>query len=217
MPTMPNALWFTIITMSTVGYGDATPSTTAGIIITLVLVISSALYMAVPLGIAGNAFSKVWDDRDWLQLVQHMRERLTVNGYFAQDIPALFKMFGNESGDIRLSDFTRMIAEMGLGIREDRILNLFFTFDSDNSGTIDAMEFVKAIFPSQFVRMYGRDSALVVRDEWSDKNSSTVSSGRARSLLSRGGSVKSSYASNASILQLKSTLKTMRSMDVQQS
>jgi len=54
------ALWFTIVSMSTVGYGDITPVSEVGKCVTALLVITSTLYMPIPLGIIGNCFSEVW-------------------------------------------------------------------------------------------------------------------------------------------------------------
>lgn len=59
IPTLRDALWFTVITMSTVGYGDIAPTTLSGRALTGFLVVLSSLYMAIPIGIVGNAFSKV--------------------------------------------------------------------------------------------------------------------------------------------------------------
>eukprot|EP00747_Dinoflagellata_sp_TGD_P098970 gnl/TRDRNA2_/TRDRNA2_167607_c0_seq1.p1 gnl/TRDRNA2_/TRDRNA2_167607_c0~~gnl/TRDRNA2_/TRDRNA2_167607_c0_seq1.p1 ORF type:complete len:502 (+),score=71.32 gnl/TRDRNA2_/TRDRNA2_167607_c0_seq1:47-1552(+) len=55
IPTYSKSIWLTIVTMMTVGYGDVTPKSTAGSICVGILVVSSVLYMAMPLGIIGMA------------------------------------------------------------------------------------------------------------------------------------------------------------------
>merc|ERR1740117_1623223 len=96
LESMPSAMWLTIVTMSTVGYGDATPSTTAGHLVTGLLIVLSALYMAIPLGIVGNAFNKVWEDRDQLLLVQR--------GYKAKDMPTFFAVYATCPPDVDMDE-----------------------------------------------------------------------------------------------------------------
>lgn len=152
--SIPDALWFTIITMTTVGYGEVTPTTPQGKIITLVLVVASALYMAVPIGIVGSAFDQVWKDKDKLLIVNHVRERLHVLGIGAHDIPYLFGRFGG-MGVMTLEDFQLMMAQMHLSIPDEKQLELFGSFDTDGSGEIGPKEFVRGFFPKAYAQIYG--------------------------------------------------------------
>eukprot|EP00972_Heterocapsa_arctica_P029763 4384275-Heterocapsa_arctica.AAC.1 len=45
--TLPRALWLTLVTMSTVGYGDFYPWTSAGYCVVTTLIGCSTLYMAI--------------------------------------------------------------------------------------------------------------------------------------------------------------------------
>merc|ERR1712113_112575 len=138
-------MWLTVISMTTVGYGDVTPLKSVGRVIVAVLVISGMLYMAIPLGIIGNAFCEVWRDRDRILLTQRTSNRLVQWGFQARDIPKLFKLFDhNKDGELDLTEFSEMVREMGLGLTKSRVRELFDLFDGDGSGSIDAREFVKA-------------------------------------------------------------------------
>jgi hypothetical protein len=152
--SLPDSLWFTLITMSTVGYGDVSPVTPYGKCVTSVLVIISALYMAVPIGIVGSAFHDVWQDKDRLLLIGSVTERLKVLGIAAVDIPYMFGRFGG-LGVLTLKDFQLMLLQLDLNIAEDKQLALFASFDSDGSGELGAKEFVMIFFPSDFVHIYG--------------------------------------------------------------
>merc|ERR1711971_1445175 len=141
MGSLPRAMWFIIVTMTTVGYGDLFPETNSGRSVASVLIIGSLLYMAIPLGIVGNAFSSVWEDRDRLLLLHRTRKCLLQWGYAPQDIPALFYIFDKDKdGQLCLPEFCAMLSEMKIGLDEQRMISLFKTFDADESGLIDDEE-----------------------------------------------------------------------------
>merc|ERR1711862_708540 len=111
--------------------------------------------MAIPLGIVGGSFGTVWGDRDRRLLVHRTRKRLLQWGYTPEDIPELFCFFDRDrDGLLTLHEFIRMINQMKLGISEERVIQLFRTFDGDGSGTIDDEEFVGALFPEHYAEIY---------------------------------------------------------------
>mmetsp|Transcript_259 Transcript_259/g.604 ORF Transcript_259/g.604 Transcript_259/m.604 type:complete len:650 (+) Transcript_259:51-2000(+) len=153
--TLPLAMWMTVVTMTTVGYGDLTPETPWGYAITTCLLVGSVLFMAMPIGIVGNAFTEVWKDRDRILLNHRFQDQMIQRGYTAEDISMLFKEFDvNKDGQLELPEFLCMLKEMQLGIREERIVQLFESIDKDGSGGIDAKEFVRSFFPHRFHEMY---------------------------------------------------------------
>jgi len=155
MQSLPECLWFTIVTMFTVGYGDLTPQTWEGKAITSMLIIATMLYMAVPVGIIGNAFNQTWRDRDRLLLMKKTRDRLRQWGYQASDIPTLFQCSdSNDDGELTITEFRALIQRLQLGFSNERILQLFTSFDVNYSGTIDDREFIRALFPHAFYEMY---------------------------------------------------------------
>lgn len=145
--SLQQAMWLTIVTMTTVGYGDTTPISAGGSIIVACLVVSSVLYMAMPLGIIGHAFTTVWEDRDRILLTRRVATLLTQWGYQAEDIPTIFHHYdANADGELSLEEFIGMMQDMRIGLKEKRMIQLYDVFDQDGSGGIDASEFVKAIF-----------------------------------------------------------------------
>mmetsp|Transcript_7906 Transcript_7906/g.17579 ORF Transcript_7906/g.17579 Transcript_7906/m.17579 type:complete len:685 (+) Transcript_7906:99-2153(+) len=158
IPHLPYSLWFTLVTMTTVGYGDTVPSTTAGCVVTSCLIICTMLYLAVPLGIIGSAFDQTWNDRDRILLMQRTRERLNQWGYTARDIPVLFKLAdSDDDGELHFHDFENLLTRMQIGLSSDRILALFQNFDRDGSGAVDSKEFVKTLFPYSYHEIFEDD------------------------------------------------------------
>jgi len=151
--SLPFALWFTIVSMTTVGYGDYTPSTDLGRIVTSVLIVTSALYMAMPLGIVGNAFSEVWADRDRLLVMKRFRSAFLQGGFTLQAFQDIFAIFdGDGNGTLDLDEFSLMLSTIQMNVSEERVGMLFAALDKDGSGEIEVEELVAALVPKSFVR-----------------------------------------------------------------
>ncbi|KIY46000.1 voltage-gated potassium channel [Fistulina hepatica ATCC 64428] len=58
--SIPAAAWFVIVTITTVGYGEITPRSTLGRLITLPLLVFGLLLIALPSFVLGREFSIVW-------------------------------------------------------------------------------------------------------------------------------------------------------------
>mmetsp|Transcript_115359 Transcript_115359/g.326874 ORF Transcript_115359/g.326874 Transcript_115359/m.326874 type:complete len:506 (+) Transcript_115359:81-1598(+) len=153
--SLPKAMYFTIITMTTVGYGDISPTTNNGHIVVSLCTVAGVLYMAMPIGIIGSAFTETWKARDRILLIKRTRENLFQWGYSAEDIPSLFQAFDLDGdGDLCLSEFRKMMRRMRVGLRDERIIELFQSIDSTGGGTIDAQEFMRMLFPAAFHARY---------------------------------------------------------------
>jgi len=160
--SLPQAVWLTIVTVSTVGYGDVTPTGTAGHVVVAALVLCSVLYMAMPIGIIGNAFTQIWQDRDRILLMLRTRDRLVQWGYAAGDLIHLFRHFDvDQDGDLSINEFGTMITEMNIGLSGERIAELFDSIDKDGSGGIDAKELVHSLFPHAYYEIYGKKEIKV--------------------------------------------------------
>ena len=56
--TIPDAIWWAIVTVTTVGYGDVVPVTVAGRIVAALTSISGLIMLALPVGIIATAFAE---------------------------------------------------------------------------------------------------------------------------------------------------------------
>merc|ERR1719195_1984641 len=69
----------------------------------------------------------------------------------------LFKLFDlDQSGEIDFREFKHLMAAMHLGLKQEETLQLFQYCDEDGEGTISEKEFVRALFPDEFVELYGK-------------------------------------------------------------
>jgi len=61
--SIPGAMWWTIVTVMTVGYGDMYPLTNAGRVIASILMLCSIIVLALPISVIGANFSRAWMER----------------------------------------------------------------------------------------------------------------------------------------------------------
>ena len=66
--SIPNTLWFMVVTMMTVGYGDLVPKTLAGQMITCVAMVLAMLVLALPISVVGTNFTQVRATAHWTAL-----------------------------------------------------------------------------------------------------------------------------------------------------
>jgi voltage-gated potassium channel len=64
--TIPEALWWAVVTLGTIGYGDVVPITPLGKIIATGTIFLGLVMIALPVGIIANAFSEQIHRRDFI-------------------------------------------------------------------------------------------------------------------------------------------------------
>jgi voltage-gated potassium channel len=64
--TIPDAMWWAIVTLGTIGYGDAVPITAAGRLIAGLTIFVGFLMVALPVGIVATAFANEVHRRDFI-------------------------------------------------------------------------------------------------------------------------------------------------------
>ena len=64
--TLPDAMWWAIVTLGTVGYGDVVPVTPIGRILTGVTIFAGLLMVAMPVGIVASSFANEVHRRDFV-------------------------------------------------------------------------------------------------------------------------------------------------------
>jgi voltage-gated potassium channel len=64
--TIPDAMWWAIVTLGTVGYGDAVPVTAAGRLVGGLTIFAGLLMVALPVGIVATSFANEVHKRDFI-------------------------------------------------------------------------------------------------------------------------------------------------------
>ncbi len=64
--TIPDAMWWAIVTLGTIGYGDAVPVTAVGRLIAGLTIFAGLLMVALPVGIVATAFANEVHKRDFV-------------------------------------------------------------------------------------------------------------------------------------------------------
>ena len=63
---VPSAMWWAVVTLSTVGYGDVTPLTALGKVIAAVTMVFGIMFFALPVGIIATGFQEEIHRRDFV-------------------------------------------------------------------------------------------------------------------------------------------------------
>ena len=87
--SIPAAMWWAIVTLTTVGYGDVYPVTVAGRLVASVTMVFGLMMLALPVGIVATAFAEEI----------HRREFVVTWGMLAR-IPLFAALSASEIGDI---------------------------------------------------------------------------------------------------------------------
>ena len=144
------AAWFVLVTLSTVGYGDMAPETVLGRLVTVPIIITGVLFMAMPISIVGNNFTVTWEERDVMLLASKIQKLHKRRGLTEADAVNIFQQFDNGGdGEVDISEFKKALEIMGIQLEQRQLASAFRAFDLDMSGTLSYTEFCDKVFPNR--------------------------------------------------------------------
>ena len=101
--TIPQAMWWAIVTLGTVGYGDVVPVTTLGKVVTVFAIVVGFAMIALPVAIISTAFADEVRRRDFV-VTWHMLARVPLFSHLSageiSDIMRLLRARTIEQGEV---------------------------------------------------------------------------------------------------------------------
>jgi voltage-gated potassium channel len=97
--TIPDAMWWAIVTLGTIGYGDVVPVTPLGKIIAAVTILCAIVMIALPVGIIANAFSDQIHRRDFVVTWGMVARVPLFNGLDASAIAQIMRLLRAQTAD----------------------------------------------------------------------------------------------------------------------
>eukprot|EP01062_Namystynia_karyoxenos_P062907 TRINITY_DN55761_c0_g1_i1.p1 TRINITY_DN55761_c0_g1~~TRINITY_DN55761_c0_g1_i1.p1 ORF type:complete len:837 (+),score=323.46 TRINITY_DN55761_c0_g1_i1:104-2512(+) len=92
--SIPEGLWWAIVTMTTVGYGDYTPNTALGRACNSAAMMFGVMFSAMPIAVIGNTFTKAWqEERVKMNATKEFRKNDQINNTTNWG-PSQLKFFG---------------------------------------------------------------------------------------------------------------------------
>ena len=146
---LPAAMWYTMVTVTTVGYGDISPRTWRGQLFGAFVIMFGLIFLAMPLAIVGNNFAKTFEEKNLVKLQRRIRVLLVENGISAADVVIAFRQVDdNGDGLISYREFIEFCkATLRITLPKSDLYALWRQLDINNSGVINFAEFTSVIFP----------------------------------------------------------------------
>ena len=153
LPDVTSSWWMLLTTMTTVGYGDFTPQTCAGKILTGIAMLAGLLVISMPLAIVGDNFSEAWESRTVSLISERIRQKILIMGLMKNFSmrPELnaYRIFDrNGLGHFNYRTFKKVLREdLGLNLANWRLRKAWKVLDLDEDDMVDFYEFASAIYP----------------------------------------------------------------------
>ena len=169
--SIPTAIWYNLVTITTVGYGDVYPTTERGRSFAMVVIICGVvIFLPIPLAIVGNTFTRVWEERQQVKLRGILRQMLTEQGISPTDFTQAFVQFDTDgNGTIEREEFYEIVeTHMNLGLSKKEMRAMWRCIDVDGDNSIDIVEFAAVCFPDVDVGLVDEAKAAVEGDKGDD-------------------------------------------------
>merc|ERR1719387_2597984 len=79
-PSIVSAFWWSLVTMTSVGYGEVYPRTTLGKMVGFVAMLVGMVLIALPVAIVGQKFQAVYEDNDIEEAKRRAASRMKITG-----------------------------------------------------------------------------------------------------------------------------------------
>jgi len=97
--TIPDAMWWALVTLSTIGYGDVVPHTALGRVIAAVTIFAGLIMIALPVGIVATAFADQVHRRDFIITWSMVARVPLFAGLAAADIADIMRLMRAQTAE----------------------------------------------------------------------------------------------------------------------
>ena len=153
--TIPAAMWFMVVTITTTGFGDMVPTSPLGQLFTCGIILLGVVFIAMPLATVGNAFTSVYEERQLVKLQALTRQLLSENDISPDDCAEAFKQFDTDgNGLVDATEFAFFVTNvLGLKLKKAELHQLWKMIDVSASGSINFHEFTSVLFPQSAMNL----------------------------------------------------------------
>eukprot|EP00286_Rhodomonas_abbreviata_P021305 CAMPEP_0181311894 /NCGR_PEP_ID=MMETSP1101-20121128/13396_1 /TAXON_ID=46948 /ORGANISM="Rhodomonas abbreviata, Strain Caron Lab Isolate" /LENGTH=609 /DNA_ID=CAMNT_0023418687 /DNA_START=165 /DNA_END=1991 /DNA_ORIENTATION=+ len=138
--SIPHSMWWAIITMSTVGYGDMSPKTGSGKLVASLCVVCGVVMLGGPISVMSSNFGEKYSEVKKQQAAVRERERLRRSDM------QLAAFRGKSALSDRLSQILRQNPQLSSTEGFELLLQqVFGTYDHDGSGVMEEAEVSQAL------------------------------------------------------------------------
>ena len=142
--SIPHAIWFMTVTMTTVGYGEVYPLSVAGRCVTSVAMLFGVLFLSMPLAIVGNNFCMVWDDKERVVFVEKIRQQLAIKNLDVDHMHRAFDMMKNQHDNaLSFRGFREALNMLQIQMPPHHLATLWRTLDTNDKGDVNLTDFVE--------------------------------------------------------------------------
>ena len=124
-----------IVTFTTVGYGDTSPTTISGKCITIVAMLVGVVFMAMPLSIVGNNFTLAWEERAKERVIVRIQRLCIEREISLAGVQDLFDSAdSDQTGMLGYLEFCAFLRKLGLDLPPSQMRHMFRMFDEASNG-----------------------------------------------------------------------------------
>ena len=97
--TIPDSMWWAVVTLGTVGYGDVVPITMPGKLVAAITIFCGLIMIALPVGIIASAFNEEIHRRDFVVTWSMVSKVPLFTGLDASEIGAIMRLLRAQHAD----------------------------------------------------------------------------------------------------------------------
>jgi voltage-gated potassium channel Kch len=150
---IPQTIWFIMVTMTTVGYGDLVPCTIGGRFVTTVAMLGGLIFMAIPIAVIGTNFTQTWANKESTLLLIQFKEHIRVTKRLRYDhCVGLFRFITNDRKYMTYTHLRSLVKRVGMDITAKKTHRLFEVFDEDQSGKVPIVRILQTLYRNEAQR-----------------------------------------------------------------